>query len=80
MSNMTFKNFPPNTTSIDVYYNECIGFDFNDLDIEIDRVTNWYVKFQTLCVTYDDGSQKIFLPTQYYDVDYRVPDEIHYND
>ena len=80
MSNMTFKNFPPNTTSIDVYYNECIGFDFNDLDIEIERVTNWYVKYQTLCVTYDDGSQKIFSPTQYYDVDYKVPDEIQYND
>ena len=70
------NKIPKYTHSIEAYYNECIQFDLEQLEIDVEMVSDWYIKYQRLYVTYNDGTLAEYDATHFYEMDYKRPDEM----
>tara|TARA_R100001224_G_scaffold79095_1_gene49299 strand:- start:474 stop:740 length:267 start_codon:yes stop_codon:yes gene_type:complete len=74
------NEIPKDTHSIEAYYSECISFDLYELEIDIGSVSEWYIKYQILHVTFKDGTQAEYSCTHNYDTDFKRADSLTFLD
>ena len=74
------SKIPKYTHSIEAYYNECIQFDLEQLEIDVEQVDSFCIRHCKLEITYKDGTKAEYDNTSEFDVDYTTPDNIEFND